>query len=429
MADQILLSNKRSLLSSLGKKYNGLYYSEENSTVELCETTFCWQNILSLPSVNFGSSSTISIPIDQFIQECVLHLRLPALQANESVCRGWGYASLASISYLIGASNSTQVVIQEDSIWQTVAAQCTTDEKRSELFRLGGDEHLGLEVVPAGEAPEYVDAFIVIPLPFSTACDKLPMDSTLLSQNISVTFNFKNTSAIYGGSAVHPTSFVVAEVMLRQGKLSNQAASIRQEMIAHPELCYSYPFVLTSRFLSAPFQGSRYTDSRQGCKIQLNSFNNADLLGIAFYVVRDDYKSPAANSTPNPFVLDELTDILVSFNGSTLFNLPGKSYKTTNCLIGEQQASYYQNSLVLPGAAPPFTSVPKDCYPVFLDFARVRSACLGQEMQNTWRIGNQTILLEFSTQFGSNVSYKLYATYFYNAICEFQSGTSALYIG
>jgi hypothetical protein len=429
MSETAILSNKHALLSALGTKYNDLYYSAANSSVSLVETTFQWQNIISLSSKDFGSSSQVNIPIDQFIQEVILHLRVRTPIANETLCRGWGYAILQSVSYVLGASNSTQVVLQEDAILLTLFAQCISEVKRSELLRLGGEEQLNPPVTPSGEADPLMDAYIAIPLPFSTACDKLPMDSTLLSNNISVTFNFKQANSIFGGSATHPTAFTVAEVMLRQGKLSNQAASLRQEMIAHPDLIYSYPFIHAQRFVSGPFTGSRTSDTLRGCSVTLNSFANADLVGIVLWVVKDTDKNPVSNNSPNPYNTDELSDVLVSFNGSTLFNFPARSYKLTNALIGEQQASYFHNSVIAPGATAPFSSIPKDCYPVFLDFARLRSACMQEHLFNTWRIPNQNMLIEFSTQFGSSVSYRLHATYFYNGIAEFQSGTSAIYIG
>lgn len=423
-----ILSNKHALLSSLGTKYNDLYYSAANSSVSLVETTFAWQNIISLSSLTFGSSSQINIPIDQFVQECILHLRLPTTQSNETLCRGWGYAMLESLSYTLGASNSTQIVLQGDSILQAVMAQCTTAEKRSEIMRLAGEEQLSAPTTtPAGETP-YMDAYILLPLPMSTACDKLPLDSTLLSNNIVVGINFKQASAIYGGSATHPSAFTVGELMLRQGKLSNQAASLRQEMIAHPDMLYSYPFIHMQNFTSPIFAGALQANYR-GCTVQLNAFANADLVGIAFWVVREVDKSPSSNNSPSPFNCDDISNVLITFNGTTLFNFPYKSYKLTNSVIGDQQSSYFQNSIIASGSAAPFTSSPKDCYPVFLDFARLRSACMQEHLFNTFRIPNQNITVAFNTEYDSSVNYRLYATYMYNGVAEFQSGTSAIYIG
>lgn len=436
-----LLSNKHAILSTLGTKYNDLYYSAANSSVSLVETTFNWQNKISLPSLAFGSSSQINIPTDQFIQEIILHLRLPATVANQGLCEAWGYACLSSISWILGASNSTQITLQGDSILQTILAQCTTDEKRLFVMQLAGLAAAGVPaspavpfLTPAQDDVTYYDAYVTIPLPFSTACDKLPMDSTLLSNNISIIFNFAQASAIYGGSGTPvPTQFTVAEVMMRQGKLSNQAASLRQEMIAHPDLLYTYPFIHSSSFVSAAFDGVRESGGFRACDVQLNSFANADLLGITFWVVREDAKVGTASTIPNPYVTDDISNVLVTFNGQTLFDYPGKAYKLTNMMIGEQQASsipvIVQRSIVST------SNTTWDSYMVFLDFARLRSACMGDHMYNTWRIPNQQLRIQFNTAYGNGtpssvaVRYRLYATYFYNAVAEFQNGTSAIYIG
>lgn len=428
MSDAIL-STKNAILSSGGTKYNDLYYSMANSSVSLLECTFGYQNIITLPSLQFGSSSQINIPIDQFIGEIILHLRLPNLQANETLCRAWGYAMLQSIGYTFGNSNSTQIVLQGQSILQSIISQISDPMKRLEAMRLAGEEHLAPLIAQPGEDTPTVDAYLVIPLPFSTMCDKLPVDSTMLSTNITININFnQNPTTIYGGSATHPTSFLRAEVMLRQGKLSNQAASIRGKMLAEPELSYAYPFIHTQYFQSSLFQGKRESDGYQGCSVDLNAFPNADLVGISFFVVKDTDVNPTGGNSPNPFNADDISNVLVTFNGSTLFNLPAKSYKLTNMALGEQSASYYGNSIIAAGTANPFISYPKDCYMVYLDFARARSMCMHSHFFNTFRLPNQVLRIQFNTTLGSSTNYRLYGTYYMNGVVEFKNGTSAIRI-
>lgn len=443
MQTNAILSNKHALLSSMGTKYNDLYYSAANSSVSLVETTFGWGNVISLASPAFGSSSQVNIPVDQFIQEVVLHLRLPNTVANQTLCRGWGYAMLESVSYTLGASNSSSIVLQGDSILQSVLAQCTSREKRSQVLRLAGDEYLSPNPSPPAayldEDEQFIDAYVLLPLPMSTMCDKLPLDSTLLSNNIVVGINFRQSSAIYGGIGVRPNAFSVAELMLRQGKLSNQAASLRQNMIASPDLMYSYPFIHMQNFVSPTFQGIRRSQGIRGCSVNLNSFANADLVGICFWVVAVNDKNPTLSTSCNPWATDDIEDVLVTFNGSTMFRFPGKSYKLTAAVIGEQQASGFDGSYIeqenyngtvwVPRSSAPFTSSPVDSHMVFLDFARLRSACMQEHLFNTFRIPNQNILIEFNTKYGSTTNYRLHATYMYNAVAEFQSGTSAIYIG
>jgi hypothetical protein len=428
-ADQIL-STKPVMLSAPGFAYNDLYYSTYNSSLSLLEATANWQNVISLSSLTFGGSSQLLLPTDQFVQHAVLRLRLDNLNANVVVPRGWGYAMLNSISYILGSSSSTSIVLNTDSILQTVLAQCKTAELRDEILRLGGEEQKGPLVAPSGEAVPYLEAFVLLPMPFSSLCSEtLPIDTTMLSNNIAINIIFNTADAIFGGSGTKPAAFLAAELMLHQIKLSDQSASLRRDMINKPGLVYSYPFIHHQSFSSPSFTGVRTSDPGTPCSVQLNQFANADLTGITLWVVSDADKFPGSSNTPNPWNCDNISNILVQFNGSTLFRMNGSAFKLCQMLSAPYGAGYFENSVVAAGTTAPFTSTPKNCYPVYLDFARLRASCIEAEhMFNTIRFPNQNLIITFNTQFGSGVTYRLYATYHYNAIAAFADGVSSIMI-
>lgn len=431
MEDAAYLTNSKASLMSLGTKLNDLYEQEVNTTASLVECSFNWANAISLASNGFGSTSSIQVPIDQFVGSVVLHLRLPAPTANQTLPRGWGYAFLNFISYSLGASSTTQVVLQGRSILQTVLAQCATAERRSEVFRCAGEEQLGVPVVPSGQDAAKMDAYVILPLPFSSGCgaEKLPFDTTLLSQPITVQIAFNQASQVYGGSDAKPASFEIAEVILRQGKLTNQSASLRQVLVARPDLDYRMSFTHTQAFVSAPFQGVRASDNGV-CQVTLNQFPNADLLGISFWVVKESDDIPVGGNSSNFCNTDVLSNVLVTFNGSVLFRLNGQqAYRLTNLLDAEMGASQWQGSVISAGAVAPFISAPKDMYMVHLDFSRARAACMPNHLPNTLRIPSQNLQVTFNTQFSSGTSYRLYATYYMNALAQCAGGTSAIIIG
>lgn len=428
-ADQIL-ATKPTLLSSPGFQYSSLYYSKYNSSVDLLESTANWQNVISLSSLSFGGSSQVLLPTDQFVQHAVLRLRLANLNANVVVPRGWGYAMLNSISYILGSSSSTSIVLNTDSILQTILAQCKTAELRDEILRLGGEEQKGPLVAPSGEAVPYLEAFCLLPMPFSSLCsESLPIDTTMLSNNIAVNVIFNTADSIFGGSGTKPAAFSAAELMLHQIKLSDQSASLRRDMISHPGLVYNYPFIHHQSFSSPSFAGVRTSDAGTPCQVTLNQFANADLTGITMYVVADGDKFPGGDNTPNPWNIDNISNILVQFNGSTLFRMNGSSFKLCGLLSAPYGAGYFENSVVAAGTTAPFVSTPKNCYPIFLDFSRLRAACMeGEHMNNTIRFTNQNLIVSFNTQYGNAVTYRLYATYHYNAIAAFADGVSSILI-
>jgi hypothetical protein len=427
MADA-LLSTKRSLLSALGTKYNDLYYSAANSSVSLVEATAGWQNIISIPGGNFGVTQQINIPIDQFIQSVVLHIQLSfngttTVPTDFACASGWGYALLNYINFTFGASATTAITLSGPSLWAAISAQCDMKEKRNELFMQGGQAIFGTGFT----SPNIIDAYITIPLPFSTACDKLPVDSTLLSNNIVVTFAFNQLSSIAPkGYSSNTVAFSACECMLRQIKLSSQEMSIRQSMIAMPSLMYSYPFIHYQHYQPAVVGPTSSTYQQN--TFLLNAFTNGDLLGIVlwFVDVTDLPGGGATGQVPAPFKIAQVNDIQVELNGVALFRLPAQSYRATNCLIGDQGNSSYD--VVYPiGTAATYTQGQAGAYPIYLDFSRCRSACVQDEMFNTWRIPNQNLSVKFTDPVGSR-TLQPYAMYMYNGVIEFQSGTSAVFI-
>lgn len=95
MAD--FVSEKRVLLSNPGTKRNDVYYTQLNTTVEQAEVTY---NIgrfkQALNSTNFGGQALIVVPNSSLVSDMYLHLELPALVADQSLCRGWGYGMIRS---------------------------------------------------------------------------------------------------------------------------------------------------------------------------------------------------------------------------------------------------------------------------------------------------------------------------------------------
>ncbi len=104
--DLAFISDKRVQLNAPGFIIDNNYYTKLNSTVDRAETSW---NIgrfrQSLSSSNFGAQSTVIIPRSSMLRQVYLHLILPPIEANSGLCRGWGLASIADVSYLMGSAN------------------------------------------------------------------------------------------------------------------------------------------------------------------------------------------------------------------------------------------------------------------------------------------------------------------------------------
>lgn len=429
------LSEKAPSLSAPGTRVSDLYYSYMNSTVEVLESTCDWSNKISLTSLSFGSQNQVMLPMNSFVGQLILHLRLPNLAANQTVCRGWGLRMIKSIRFQFGTSTSTPIILTQQAIWHQLFASCSTEEKRSELFRQCGiwaagplavPPNTGTLTYPGAQVPT-LDAFVPIPVPFSQVCEKLMFDTTMLGQPISLIIEFEtNARAIYGGNPAPPTAFLIADLLVRQQRLADQSKSLSTAMKIDPNVMYSYPFIQALGFeTNGPFTGSTTGNT---LSVQLNQFQNSDLLGIVFCVQRVFDLSPAGNDVPNPFHLDPITDVRMTYNGAMIMQYPGLSYRAISTFLGKEAASFYQNSYsYLDAGTGNIISIANgfDEYLVFFDFTQERACSCQDHMSNTWRIPPGNVLtVSFNTQAGNPVQYRCFYTCFYNATVVVQAGVS-----
>lgn len=424
------LTDKRVILSNPGTKFDDVYYSRFNTVQQLAEITFNTGRFTqSLSSLQFGSVSAVLIPNGSFLSTFYLHLELISAtdQPNVTLCRGWGYAIIAQIQYLMGSSNVPNISLNQQSIFQTIMGQAENAEKRSEILHLAGEEILGLI------ANEVYTADLVLPFPWSTSVgqeQKLPFPTDLLTNPINVQIAFNSASAIFGGSGVKPTAFSRALCLMRQGDLLNRDAGLRPIMTRNPSLIYGYPFI---HFQSAqisitipPGASSGATNITQS----LLGFINADLLGISFGVVRDSNVNSTSNNSVNPFNYEEISDITASFNGLVMYNAPKRMRKLMdmNSING---AGYFEGSILNPGAVAPFTSAPINTYITWIDFSRLRCTQFHDKYENVWRVPSNTISMNYTLNIAVDLvntrTYTAYFTYIYSGITNVRQGESTIY--
>ncbi len=417
------LSDKRIILSSPGFQYSDIYYSRVNTEQSLAEVTYnTGRYTQSLNAIQFGGTSTVIVPNGSLLATFYLHLEImsPGALPNASLPRGWGFAALKQISYLMGSSNVPNISMDKHSIFQVIMGQCENAEKRSEMYHLAGEETFGLLAgVP-------VMADIIIPLPWSTAVgqdQKLPVPTDLLSNPIMVQIAFDTANAFFGGSTAGvPTSFSVATALMRQGDMLNRDAGLRPVMYRNPQTIYGYPFI--------HFQSNQFpitVGSLQQQTVTLTGFINADLLGISFGVLRDIDAVSTGGQSVRPFNYQELNNIEVLFNGLTMHFSPGKMHKLTN-MNSMDGASYFENSIANTAVGFPFLSSPVDTYIVWIDFSRLKCEQFTHHYDNTWRVPNNTITLKFACDAGASVgSARLLTTYFYSGIANIRQGETTIF--
>jgi hypothetical protein len=417
------LASKRSEIASPGIKMMTEYYSALNSSVQLAEVNYnIGRFTVSLNNLSFNGFTQVLIPNQSLVSTVYLSLTLPPILSNQTICKGWGLAIINSISFILGASNVSQITIPGYSMFSALMAESDSNEKMDDLLVNAGSEQL---VPTAGN----INANIMIRLPFSGACalkSKLPYDSSMLNNPIILQINFGSAATIYGGSnTTIPTGFLQAQLVLCQGDFTNKENSLSFPLRANPTLEYTYPWIHLQQASVGQFFGS--TNSSQPVSVTLQSIINSDLVAIYFYAVQTQYLSSSAGSSPSPFLADQLSNIQLLFNGLVLYQTPN----TLSNLVDDKNtpgAFYYTTSLLTSlggGGFGPYSDTPVKCYLSEISFSRLRAICIGNEMMNTLRIGNQSLVLNFNTS--TTNSYQLFVTYCYNSVIETSQGNSKIY--
>jgi hypothetical protein len=416
---QSILKNKRTLLSSQGFAFNDVYYSALNSSVSLAEVTYSQgRTNYSLTSLVFGGSGQVSIPNGSLLGETSLVLSLPQVPANTYLPRGWGLMAINSLEFVFGSSNVSNLNINGQTLFQWIIASCATEEKRSEILNLCGEEQITTTTAP-------IWGYIPLILPFSKLCEhsKLPFDSNMLNSPIVVKVTFNSRSSFIGGSGsvAYASSFSSANIYLRQGDFSNKEMSLGPVLKSDPSTIYTYPFIHAQSYPTT-FTGSTTALT----SIPLQSFLNADLVSMTFGVVQTtDLTSPSNTGVVRGFNYERITNVSLLWNGQTVYTAPQEAYRLYNMNGGSIGSGKVLNTNPTTGTTSPFTTTPIDTYLITIDFGRIRSLCFEGQFQNVWRIGNQSLTLQFQTLTAN--AYSLFASYYYNGAIENSGGTSKIY--
>lgn len=193
-------------------------------------------------------------------------------------------------------------------------------------------------------------------------------------------------------------------------------------MEIYGEAWYIDPFIHTQSYVPSTVRSDSVTGR---INLPLQSFINADLVGMTIGVVRADRVRPTGSNSPSPFRYDRLTDVSLIYNGLQMYNAPGQSYKLMN-LKSRLGSSNFLNDVIAPGATGPFTSSPVNTYILAIDFSRIAALTYEGAYQNVWRLGNNTLTFECNVE-DVDQDYLIYASYHYNGVAEIQSGETRIY--
>jgi hypothetical protein len=200
------------------------YAGSENSKLQSAKTVNDNRFFVALPSLNSGSSSTVTFNPNEGLSEVIITLRLaqPANANGLSLPEGWGYALLRRIGYRYGSSQLYYLTGQQNLV--QALSLCEDSGKKQQMFFLGGQALLS--------AADWADsgkrtAYVYLRLPHSSPAlsgGALPFPSDVLTAPIQLQIDLANFSQIVTAVAVGspavlpvaPTSLEFATVNFTQ---------------------------------------------------------------------------------------------------------------------------------------------------------------------------------------------------------------------
>ena len=333
-----------------GMEISTYYPGSENSKLQANATVNDNRFFVALPSLNSGSSSTVTFNPNEGLAEVILTMRLSAPAPSDAVGlalqEGWGYAMLRRIGYRYGSSqlyyiSGAQNLVQAMSL-------CEDSGKKQQMFFLGGQALLSpADWADAGKRTAYV----YLRLPHSSPAlsgSALPFPSDVLTAPIQLQIDLANFNQVISSAStgVVPNSLEFATVNFTQVTMQDAGDLVarRFDMSKHA-LTIPLGDGWTQEEVQFPVSvgtNGQFQVSLTGCKA-------GDLRKLRVWVTKDsDASTPAALALNKFYAPSQLT---FSINGLTYLDSANGSWLLTN-LLRRRQPPVVTYSDLTPPVAP-----------------------------------------------------------------------------
>ena len=335
------------------------YAGSENSKLQANATVEDNRFFIALPSLNSGSSSTVTFNPNEGLAEVIMTIRLPAPSnaVGLALQEGWGYSLLRRIGYRYGSSqlyyiSGTQNLVQALSL-------CEDSGKKQQLFFLGGQALLSAaDWADAGKRTAYV----YLRLPHSSPAlsgGALPFPSDVLTAPIQLQIDLARFADVIsvdvGAAGVPPTALEFATVNFTQVTMQDAGDLVarRFDMSKHA-LTIPLPEGWTQEEVQFPVtvgSNGQFQISLTGCKA-------GDLRKLRVWITSDADAVAGANGVaPNKFYAP--SQLTFAINGLIYLDSANGSWLLTNLLRRRQPPVVTYSDLTSPsGSATAWSATP-----------------------------------------------------------------------
>ena len=360
------------------------YAGKENSKKQIHATTTDNRFFVALPSLNSGSSSTVSMNPNEGLAEVIMTLRLaaPSNATGLALQEGWGYSLLRRLGYRYGSSQLYYITGQQNMV-QSLAL-CEDGTKKQQLFFLGGQALLTpADWADAGKRTAYV----YLRLPHSSPAlsgGALPFPSDVLTAPIQLQIDLANFSQVISASTavtggVVPTSLEFATVNFTQVTMQDAGDLVarRFDMSKHAltiPLCDGWTQEEVQLPVTVGANGA-FQVSLTGCKA-------GDLRKLRVWITAEADTMPDADGKISVNKFYQPAQLTFAINGLIYLDSANGSWLLTNLLRRRQPPLVTYSDIVAPAApATVWTASPYADAWVEIDLAQPSTRGDSQEVE------------------------------------------------
>jgi hypothetical protein len=354
MQAQVTLNVQQSIRP--GHMMDTYYPTSENSCLQASATVNDNRFFVALPSLNSGSSSTVTFNPNEGLAEVIITMRLPqpSNATGLALQEGWGYSPLRRIGYRYGSSQLYYITAAQNLV--QALSLCEDSGKKQQLYYLGGQALL----TPA----DWADVgkrtcYIYLRLPHSSPAlsgGALPFPSDVLTAPIQLQIDLATFSQVIsktpGSAGVIPNSLEFATVNFTQVTMQDAGDLVarRFDMSKH-----ALTIPLADGWTQEEVQFPVVVGANGQFQVSLTGCKAGDLRKLRVWITAQADESPD-NTTGiislNKFVTP--TQLTFAINGLIYMDSANGSWLLTNLLRRRQPPVVTYSDLVAP--APPSTS-------------------------------------------------------------------------
>lgn len=358
------------------------------------KNTFLSRFIYPFPSLSFGSQS-ILVTVNNLDMLADTYLMATFDNSGTSTLRALPMFNLFTrIDYIF--NNSQMVTVNSRDLFLYMLDSVEDTGKKEEILALAGGNGGNITAPTTYYCPLY--------FPWSSVRSgnkRTPIDLSQLNAPVKIMFYLNTASNIYSANPPASNSLVRAQIMCRQGQLSDASERLN---LGDKHLVYNHSYLQS--FSSSPFQPATTSTVNT---VYATGYRSGDLLGMLIRAV------DVSKLGQTEWEYNTLSDLVIKLNGNTLIQMDAESYKIANLFHGNTA-----NKITLGGVS---------YYYIHINFSHYANKEVGMgatNLQYGINLSNQQIELSFKSSSTNNQ--QLLITYVYNGSIVVGGGSAEVVV-